>query len=221
MMGARSGTNIGAESNQVLASAPQHATLRPEETSELAICFYNAARAEILQRLNMREATFLGWATTAALLFTWLGGIKKASLRIDLLELMPFLALAFGLALYRHSFIIRKFGEHIRNDLNPHLGQKDPAVPPHWDYSPILRGTFGRIYLRLEFLTFGIFIVALRLLCVGDLLFYEGRPWYARRVLFVEAIMVLLLCASVVELWQPWQGTDPPELEAALCLTPL
>jgi hypothetical protein len=178
------------------------------EDQTLALAFYSAARAEILQRLSMRETTFLAWITTAGLILGW--GIQQPSTgasQVFILELVPTLALAFGFALYRHSIIIRKLGKHIQDDLNPYLNQSrypDVSSLPHWDNSDVLKKS-ARGYLVIELLAFIVFLVGVPSVCVVYLIAEKHVRWYAPLLLLAELSTAILLGVGAYELVQTWR----------------
>jgi hypothetical protein len=178
------------------------------EDQTLALAFYSAARAEILQRLSMRETTFLAWITTAGLILGW--GIQQPSTgasQVFILELVPTLGLAFGFALYRHSIIIRKLGKHIQDDLNPYLNQSrhpDLSSLSHWDNSNVLKKS-ARGYLVIELLAFIVFLVGVPSVCVVYLIAEKHLCWYTPLLLLAELSTAILLGVGTYELVQTWR----------------
>ena len=92
--------------NRSLAKLPDNATL--------ACAFYATARAEILQRLSMRETTFTFWVATVGVVVSL--SVKAASQGAGLptldtrtLGLIPVMSLPFTLLVTRHSMIIGGF----------------------------------------------------------------------------------------------------------------
>src|ERR1035438_2203566 len=107
------------------------------EAHELAKVYYAAARAEILQRLALREQVLLaGVAAFGAIAGLALSG-KMANLNV--VVLFPLLSFAFSIVLFRHHFLMKSLGEYIVTVLGPHLREGDEegtdktAMPPHWD----------------------------------------------------------------------------------------
>lgn len=187
-------------------SEAMSSALKPgAQDQTLALAFYSAARAEILQRLSMRETTFLAWITTAGLILGW--GIQQpptGSSQVFILELVPTLALAFGFALYRHSIIIRKLGKHIQDDLNPYLSQSRHPELPHWDNSDVLKKS-ARGYLVIELLAFIIFLVGVPSACVVYLIAERHVCWYTPLLLLAEFSTAILLGVGAYELVQTWR----------------
>jgi hypothetical protein len=155
--------------------SPSGTPAQPDDVT-MALAFYAAARAEILERLTLRENTLLAWVTTAGILIGWAlkdGTTDPTPLHIA--ELLPVLSLPFGLAVYRHHLIIQCLGRYLHTHLNRFLGQADDtrrhpncAHPQHWDNSHILKRR-RKHYLALEFLTFIAMLTGLSVLCLAYL----------------------------------------------------
>jgi hypothetical protein len=101
---------------------------------DLAKIYYSAARAEVLQRLAMREQVLLAGVTA----FGVIGGLALANGRQHLLSLFPVLSLAFAVLHFRHHFLMAHLGQYIRSELDPSLGFPDVEevgvqLPAHWD----------------------------------------------------------------------------------------
>ena len=77
---------------------------KPSNT-QLVMAFYSAARAEIVQRLSLREQTFLAWITTTGVV---LGFALRNNQDVNLtaLKIIPLLSLPFVFVIYRHHKII-------------------------------------------------------------------------------------------------------------------
>jgi hypothetical protein len=97
---------------------------------DLAKIYYGAARAEILQRLAMREQVLLAGVTA----FGVIGGLALGDNggRQYLFGMFPFLSFAFVVLLFRHHFLMTKLGQYIHSELDRYLGFSDP-VPAHWN----------------------------------------------------------------------------------------
>ena len=116
------------------------------DAHELAKVYYSAARAEILQRLALREQVLLAGAAA----FGVIGGLAFANHRENqnLLCLVPFLSLAFTVVLFRHHWLIADLGNYINRELAPPLGigarneVEEALLPLHWD--AWLFGPMGR-----------------------------------------------------------------------------
>lgn len=199
------GSREGEEQSQPRPAVIHGGSERRDSSEDraLALAFYEAARAEILQRLTMRETTFLAWITTASLIVGWTTQeLPSNPSRTPILELVPVLALAFGIALYRHTMIIRMLGEHIRKELNPYLDQStNPYIASlrHWDNSEILEDRV-RAYLVSELAAFMLFMVGIPLACVMYLITKEHLPWYKAALLPGELSTAILLAVGAIEL---------------------
>jgi hypothetical protein len=141
----------------------------PEDRT-LAITFYQAARAEIVQRLAMREQVLLASLTVSGVLagFAFKGAVAGTlgSPEKWLLMLITFFTLPFSLAHRRHSRIIDLLGMYMWSELDPFLrqprdlpnkqrilatltGKEVPTHVRHWDHSLTIQGPIRR-FLRAE-----------------------------------------------------------------------
>jgi hypothetical protein len=173
-----------------MAIGSQVPHLLPVEVPEpsnatLAIAFYEAARAEILERLNMRETTFLAWITVvgAILSFAAKGPSSNVLFEPRLLQLIPALCLPFSLAIYRHTLIIRYLGEYLGRELRGFLRQgKDPKerdtqdAPRHWDISSTLQSRI-RTFLTIEGIAYTFFLAGVPAFCLAYLHYASHVPW--------------------------------------------
>jgi hypothetical protein len=112
---------------------------------ELALAYYSAERAEVVQRLAMREQVLLASLTVSGVV----AGLAYNGTppRTQLLLLLPLFALPFALAHVRHTEIIRWLSEYLCDELNKYL-VSTPRVY-HWDESPKL-GRQIKAYLIKE-----------------------------------------------------------------------
>ena len=99
--------------------------------------FYNAARAEVVQRLTLREQVLLASLATSAAIATFAFRSSPSSFDPDLLLLIPVLSGLFVVAFFRHDWVIRRLGTYLEKDLRETLcGElriKD------WDGSVVLK----------------------------------------------------------------------------------
>jgi hypothetical protein len=104
---------------------------------ELAKVYYAAARAEILQRLALREQVLLAGVAAFGVIAGLALNNNMANLRI--VGLFPLLSLAFSVVLFRHHFLLKSIGEYIGTALDPSLaggnadGLDAKPMPLHWD----------------------------------------------------------------------------------------
>jgi hypothetical protein len=130
-------------------SQPPH--LDTPDSKALSLAFYAAARAEVVQRIALRESTLLAWVTLAGLLIGW--AINKDDLRVPAAEVLPWVSLAFMMLAYRHTKAMRLMGKYLVSELGGSLAVGSPKHPKQWDASLTIHRN-GRSYLRLEVLTF-------------------------------------------------------------------
>jgi hypothetical protein len=108
------------------------------DAHDLAKVYYSAARAEIVQRLAMREQVLLAAVAT----FGVIGGLFLSGhiLGARLLgTLFPFLSFVFTMVLLRHDWLMVDLADYINSELGPSLGLErveasgEPQMPIHWD----------------------------------------------------------------------------------------
>jgi len=126
----------------------------------VALQYYNAARAEILQRLALREQVLLAFLTAIGVMASLIGHASEPAGPQGLLRLVlygvPWLSLAFTMAIRRHNFIIRQLGKYVHDELGAVLCQPltdsdadDANKIRHWDNSrTLLGGTLQRFISR-------------------------------------------------------------------------
>jgi hypothetical protein len=117
------------------------------DNGTLALSFYQAARAEIVQRIGLRESTLIAWITSAGVLIGW--GVTQPPHAMRIAEVLPWVSLAFGLLIFRHSTIIDALSNYLNHDLYKGLRQNEEHVPRHWDLSNSLHEKIPT-YLVLE-----------------------------------------------------------------------
>ena len=135
-----------------------------KEERYLAISYYNAARAEILQRLALREQVLLAYLAVVGVLAGLLAHspAPKDSALLDpvglvVLEIVPWLSLIFALATRRHNFVIRHLGTYIFDEIGPALSQTSdrnvayPETLRHWDSSRTLHQILDSFLRREHF----------------------------------------------------------------------
>ena len=99
----------------------------PPDDAQLTLAFYNSARAEIVQRLTLREPTLLAWVATVGVI---LGLVAKDQ---GLIQVIPLLCLPFAWVVHRHDLIISYINHYRFEQLDPKLRQNDPLAPMHFD----------------------------------------------------------------------------------------
>jgi hypothetical protein len=104
---------------------------------DLAKTYYNAARAEIVQRLALREQVLLAGVTTYGVIAGL--ALKNTAPDGDLLALLPLLSFGFTFVFFRHQWVMSAIADYIHEGLSPYLGigkaegPQEPPVPMHWD----------------------------------------------------------------------------------------
>jgi hypothetical protein len=105
------------------------------DPDDLAINYFNAARAEILARLSLREQVlFTGFAT-----FGVVASLALSNRIPILFSAFPTLAVAFTLVLFRHHWLITDLSTYVNLELSPALGietGKAQAVALPWTSPP-------------------------------------------------------------------------------------
>jgi hypothetical protein len=102
------------------------------DSQDFAITYYNAARAEILQRLGLREQVLL--AGIAAFGLVAGAAFANGSWR-GLIGLLPPLSFGFTVMFFRHHYVITELSHYLNNELQDplHVRKSSAPMPFHWD----------------------------------------------------------------------------------------
>ena len=168
------------------------------DNEQLALTFYEAARAEVVQRLALREQTLLAWITTMGVVIGFAAGKPDSSGTVPfdpkLIRLVPLFCLPFALMVHRHNLIIRYIGTYVRSSLNPLLHQSQPKAPRHWDGSRELKDSMNRFQF-LERLVFQVMEIAVPCGCIYYLVNYQhlsmGDVWIEAGMASIIAVFVI------------------------------
>ena len=167
---------------------PPPAPKRPD-AGTLAIAFYNAARSEIVQRISLRDTTFLAWVTTTGVLlgFGAKEGTDAIQIRLRIAQLLPILSLVFGSAVYRHTYLISSINHYTETHLNRFLGQAESSnvIPRHWDNSPSMKERV-RNYLIFEVFTYLTLMIGPS---VGSVIYLWNKGMRLHNGWFIEACL--------------------------------
>ncbi|WP_038881859.1 hypothetical protein [Vibrio jasicida] len=115
---------------------------------ELAVKFYEAARAELIERIRLRENIILFYVGAVA---TLLGvAFGKESVNNEILFVIPLLSLAASILVSHHNSLIGALGLYcsveLKNSLNSNL--ENPVV--QWDESKaLIQGSSKAVRTRL------------------------------------------------------------------------
>jgi hypothetical protein len=161
------------EGNMTNASGPikRPSNTQPEgpTNAELTLAFYAAARAETVQRLALREQTFLAWIGTASVVLGLALGNPTnmpPAITLLLLEVIPILSLFFGVVIHRHHRIIEHIANsYINGELARFLRQPEKQAPRHWDNSGTVKNVMRR-FVRQEVLIHLAFLTVLPCVCL-------------------------------------------------------
>lgn len=140
-----------------------------DEARELPTAYYNAARGEILARLQLREEVLIAGAAAFGVVGGW--ALNNQRGETVLFSLFPFLSFAFTLVFFRHHFLIAYLSNYINVELASPLGtEQQPGsspslMPLHWDIW-LRRGTGrnttapkGKLRTILSFEMFGAWLL--------------------------------------------------------------
>jgi hypothetical protein len=167
--------------------------MNPDEQRALAVTFYNAERAEVIQRLGMREQVLLASLTVSGVIA---GLAYNGTARPQLLILLPLFALPFALAHVRHTEVIKWLGEYLCHELNSFL---DPSCQiRHWDESKTLENRITN-YLRKEIFMHIFLICGPGLIAAIYLQFFNPGPglgWVKATAIWVFISLAMLIMAS-------------------------
>jgi hypothetical protein len=171
---------------------------------ELATTFYTNGRAEIVQRLALREQVLLASLTVSGVLVGL--GFRTNPPDFRLLSLIPLFTLPFVVIHVRHNMIIEYIGEYFDEELQPFLfgcvESKTLSSPKHWDQSSNLKHRLAS-FLRYEAAAHFLF------LC-GPALFVLWIAWDQRNTMssLYWPGLVLTSVATLIVFWQFVRG-DP------------
>jgi hypothetical protein len=171
----------------------------------LAISFYNAARAEIVQRLALREQVLLASLTVSGVVAGL--AFRNSSTEFRLLSLIPLFTLPFVFLHVRHDLIMEYIGAYLTEELQPFLSDgcvesKILSGPKHWDQSMNLKDRLTT-FLRFEGVAHFLFLCGPAILVL----------WFARDqhrtigVLYWTGL-VLTALATLILFWRFFRG-DP------------
>ena len=159
------------------------------EAGTLAIAFHNAARSEIVQRISLRDTTFLAWVTTTGVLlgFAAKEGTDAVQIRLRIAQLLPNLALVFGLAVYRHTYLISSINHYTETHLNRFLRQDESsaAIPRHWDNSSSMQARV-RFYIIFEVFAYLTLMIGPS---IGSVIYQWRQGMRLHNVWFLEACL--------------------------------
>jgi hypothetical protein len=106
----------------------------PPNPAETARHSYDAARAEILLRMRLRDNVLLVFlAASGAFL-----GIGLQSNQNEVLLAIPFLALGTAILVSQHNMLAAALGQFLAHELGPFLKNLNERAP-HWDNSVTFR----------------------------------------------------------------------------------
>lgn len=92
------------------------------DSHDLSKTYFAAARAEVLQRMAVREQVLLAGVTA----FGVISGLALSNNeRRDLLGMCPFLSFAFAVLFFRLHFLMAHLAQYIHSELDPYLDFSD------------------------------------------------------------------------------------------------
>jgi glycerophosphoryl diester phosphodiesterase len=119
---------------------------RNSDKHNIANCYYEAARQEILERLRLRDQFLLTYVMASATLFGLVIGQRIEDLR--LLLVVPYVALGFSVLVSQHHAVIGSLLFFCGNELAPSLIADMSASVPKWESSRTYRIDFARALMR-------------------------------------------------------------------------
>jgi len=144
----------------------------PVDDEELALAFYEAARAEVVQRLGLREQTLLAWIATVGVVV----GLSAEHFDPKVIRLVPLLSFPFSLLVHRHELIVRYLGNYIHRELGSHLRQDQAWTPRHWDNASTLHKSIRR-FLVIEVIAYKLTQIAVPAGCLWYLMSVQHFGW--------------------------------------------
>jgi hypothetical protein len=102
--------------------------------AETARITYESSRAEILERIRLRDGALLGYLAAAAAIF----GVAATNANgFHVLLVLPFLSLAAALLVCQHDWTVAAICWFITEEIRPFLAEKGAAAPS-WEFSATL-----------------------------------------------------------------------------------
>ena len=171
------------------------------DSKQTALAFYNAARAETVERLALREQVLLAYLATSGVI----AGIAFKETKSDpnILLLISVLSLPFTLAFLRHDWIINQLSHYVARDLRAILRIQTGADEYvfDWDGSESLRNRIG-IYLIVEKLFYAIVICGA---AVASLLLSRSLggaiPWLYVSAGISAALSILVFAVDLIAIF--------------------
>jgi hypothetical protein len=161
----------------------------PVSAAEL-VAFYNAARAEILERIKLRDQCILAYIASTAVI---LGVMFKSDGLEGLYDvkligsvLIPLVCLIFTIVISSHHVAIGNIGQYIVAELYP------TSTPPHWDISAT---RFDKGSAQWPRASSQMLILSLPMLCT---IWFLCRSWPATvDDANARALVVALVCLNL------------------------
>lgn len=169
-------------------SGPGGAPVEDGVSVQLAVAYYESARAEILHRIGQRDTALFLFLASAATIF----GVAISEKDSVLLYVLPLLGLGAAHVHSNHSNIIGALGQYLAIEVQAWVGSASPTGPPvQWDASQSLRSLRSQPVIAV--LTSGLMLILLPS-AIGLVIAFAQHHGSAGYVLaaVVDAIAVLL-----------------------------
>ncbi|OOQ70122.1 hypothetical protein C1S86_11165 [Vibrio parahaemolyticus] len=108
----------------------------PNDSREMALKFYDAARTELVERIRLRETILLFYITVIA---TLLGVAYNKANHHGVLLIIPYISFSIGYLLQHHNTLIGTLGRYCHSLHISHLVYGFDKPLEQWDNSSILR----------------------------------------------------------------------------------
>lgn len=119
--------------------------------SEERLKFYEAARAEMVQRLAIRDQLLIAYIATIGGYFAFVMRYVETAPAYEFIAreslasaALPVICFAFSFVILQHHTVISQMATHIREDLYPARA----GIPRHWDNSNIVNPSLNRLKAR-------------------------------------------------------------------------
>ena len=112
-----------------------------EKATDVNIKIFESTRAELIQRINLRDGALLFYIATMGAYLNNVVTYHYSDVpdRLDFMKAMllmmplPFTCVIFTLVILQHHLIIGRMGHFLRFEMN--WGKLAPKISPHWDNS--------------------------------------------------------------------------------------
>jgi hypothetical protein len=163
--------------------------------TEVALEYFKALRAEIIERLKMRDAILLGFLTAAGALIGY--GLQHEDFRTGLLAFFPFFALGAATTVSQHQDQIVAFNQYIVQELGRHLSSGADRILDFNESEAARQHVGHNLWMN--------FVGQLILLCGPSIfVFSANAPFLTKGWTYKESFALLGMSLTVLTAARTW-----------------